>query len=55
MCTKLVESGIKGIMNFSPVILQVPDSVTVNNVNLCDELEWVIYMAVSSQDNIPAE
>ena len=55
VCTKLVESGIKGIMNFSPVILQVPDSVTVNNVNLCDELEWVIYMAVSSQDNIPAE
>ena len=55
VCTKLVESGIKGIMNFSPVILQVPDSVTVNNVNLCDELEWVIYMAVSSQDNISAE
>lgn len=51
VCNKLVESGIKGIMNFSPVILQAPDSVTINNVNLCDELEWVIYMAVSAQDD----
>ena len=42
-------------MNFSPVILQVPDSVTVNNVNLCDELEWVIYMAVSSLDDATSE
>ena len=48
VCTNLVESGIKGILNFSPVILQVPDSVTVNNVNLCDELECVMYMAVST-------
>ena len=55
VCTKLVESGIKGIMNFSPVLLQVPDSVTVNNVNLCDELEWVMYMAVSSQDEVSGE
>ena len=55
VCANLVESGIKGIMNFSPVILQVPDSVTVNNVNLCDELEWVMYMAVSSQDELSEE
>lgn len=47
VCTRLVASGIKGIMNFSPVILQVPDDVTVNNINLCDELECVIYTAVS--------
>lgn len=48
ICTKLVESGIKGIMNFAPVILQAPDDVIVNNINLCDELESVIYTAVSS-------
>ena len=48
VCTKLVESGIKGIMNFSPVLLQVPDDVIVNNINLCDELESIIYTAIYS-------
>jgi NADH/NAD ratio-sensing transcriptional regulator Rex len=35
-------------MNFSPVLLQVPEDVIVNNINLCDELEIVIYTAVNS-------
>ena len=48
VCTFLVEAGIKGIMNFSPVLLQVPEDVIVNNINLCDELEIVIYTAVNS-------
>jgi redox-sensing transcriptional repressor len=45
VCTKLIEAGIKGIMNFSPVILQVPEEIVVNNINLCDELECVMHMA----------
>jgi len=49
VCTILVESGIKGIMNFSPVLLQAPDDVIVNNINLCDELEIVIYTLFSSR------
>ena len=40
---KMVEHGIIGILNFAPVILKVPDDVIVNNINLCDELESVIY------------
>jgi redox-sensing transcriptional repressor len=40
---ELVQSGIKGIVNFAPVLLKVPLDVIVNNVNLCDELESVIY------------
>jgi redox-sensing transcriptional repressor len=48
VCTILVDAGIKGIMNFSPVLLQVPVDVIVNNINLCDELEIVIYTAVNS-------
>lgn len=40
---ELVGSGIKGIVNFAPVLLKVPADVIVNNVNLCDELESVIY------------
>jgi len=55
VCTVLVESGIKGIMNFSPVLLQVPEDVIVNNINLCDELEIVIYTAVNSGEAQVAE
>jgi len=40
---KMVEHGIIGILNFTPVILKIPDDVIVNNINLCDELESVIY------------
>lgn len=39
----LVRHGIKGIVNFAPVLLKVPPDVIINNVNLCDELESVIY------------
>lgn len=40
---QLVRIGISGIVNFAPVLLKVPKNVVVNNVNLCDELESVIY------------
>jgi redox-sensing transcriptional repressor len=45
VCNIMVESGVKGLMNFSPVLLQAPNDVIVNNINLCDELEIVIYTA----------
>lgn len=40
---ELIRHGITGIMNFAPVLLKVPSDVIINNVNLCDELESVIY------------
>jgi redox-sensing transcriptional repressor len=40
---QLVESGIQAILNFSPLILQVPADVVVNNVNLAIELENLTY------------
>ena len=40
---ELVRHGIKGIINFAPVLLRMPPDVVINNVNLCDELESVIY------------
>jgi len=40
---ELVRLGIKGIVNFAPVLLKVPAEVIINNVNLCNELESVIY------------
>lgn len=42
VCDELVSIGIRGIVNFSPVLLRVPVYVVVNNVNLSDEIESVI-------------
>ncbi|MBL68208.1 MAG: redox-sensing transcriptional repressor Rex [Verrucomicrobiales bacterium] len=39
----LVAAGVTGIMNFAPTVLQVPDEVMVNNVNLAIELENLSY------------
>ncbi len=39
----LVQSGITGILNFSPIVLSVPEEVMVNNVNLAIELENLSY------------
>jgi redox-sensing transcriptional repressor len=39
----LVECGITGILNFAPIVLQVPDDVIVNDVNLAIELENLSY------------
>jgi redox-sensing transcriptional repressor len=40
---ELIRFGITGIVNFAPVLLKVPPEIIINNVNLCDELESVIY------------
>ncbi len=38
-----VEAGIQAILNFSPTVLQVPDNVYVNSVDLAVELENLSY------------
>jgi redox-sensing transcriptional repressor len=40
---KLIEAGIKGILNFAPIALKAPEQCVLNNVNLELELENVIY------------
>ena len=40
---RLVGSGVQGILNFSPILLEVPAEVTVNNVDLALELEHLSY------------
>ncbi len=42
---QLAEAGIQAILNFSPVILHLPETVAVNNVNLAIELENLSYFA----------
>lgn len=43
VANQLVDAGIAGILNFSPSILSVPDTVMVKNVNLAIELEHLSY------------
>ncbi len=49
VCDRLVACGIEGIINFAPVILKVPDYLIVNNVNLSDEIESVIFCVSRQQ------
>jgi redox-sensing transcriptional repressor len=39
----LVRCGVTGILNFAPIVLDVPEDVMVNNVNLAIELENLSY------------
>jgi redox-sensing transcriptional repressor len=38
-----VAAGIQGILNFSPIVLEVPEHVVVNGVDLAVELENLSY------------
>ena len=38
-----VAGGVKGILNFTPIRLSVPDDVLVQNVDLTNELQTLIY------------
>ena len=42
-CDALVAAGIRGILNFAPVRLRVPESVYVNSVDLALQLEQVAF------------
>ena len=43
VANELIEAGVMAILNFAPIILQVPDNVVVNNVDLAIELENLSY------------
>jgi redox-sensing transcriptional repressor len=43
VANQLIQVGIAGILNFSPIVLSVPEEVMVNNVNLAIELENLSY------------
>ena len=40
---KLVEMGIEGILNFTPVRITVPDHIRVHNIDLTVELQALVY------------
>ena len=41
---RLVNAGIKGIWNFAPIDLEVPNGVIVENVNLTESLFTLSYL-----------
>ena len=41
--SNLVEAGVKGILNFTPIRISVPETVRVQNVDLANELQTLIY------------
>ena len=43
VANQLVQAGITGILNFSPIVLSVPEDVMVNHVNVAIELENLSY------------
>tara|TARA_B100000676_G_C17912755_1_gene750931 strand:+ start:24 stop:656 length:633 start_codon:yes stop_codon:yes gene_type:complete len=43
VANQLADVGVVGILNFAPMVLQVPDEVSVSNVNLAIELENLSY------------
>ncbi|NEU32171.1 redox-sensing transcriptional repressor Rex [bacterium LRH843] len=43
IANQLVESGIKGILNFTPARLDVPDDVRVHHIDLSVELQSLVY------------
>tara|TARA_B100001093_G_scaffold448927_1_gene454829 strand:+ start:328 stop:972 length:645 start_codon:yes stop_codon:yes gene_type:complete len=48
---ELVEAGVQGILNFSPTLLEVPEPVMVNNVDLALELENLSYFVTQGEED----
>ncbi|RDI96204.1 redox-sensing transcriptional repressor Rex [Meiothermus sp. QL-1] len=47
VANRLVESGIKGILNFAPVVLEVPKEVAVENVDFLAGLSRLAFFALN--------
>lgn len=51
VCDRLVEAGVQCILNFAPVVLQVPDHVEVRKVDLAVELQVLSFHVARRADN----
>ena len=47
---RLVAAGIKGILNFTPLRFDVPNHVRIQNVDLSNELQTLIYFIDSNEN-----
>ncbi len=55
VCNRLIDCGIRGIMNFAPIILKAPPHIVIDNINLCNALEGVIYCSWCEKDSCGCE
>lgn len=49
---RIVGAGIKGIMNFTPLRFDLPKGIRVQNVDLTNELQTLIYFIDSNLDDV---
>jgi redox-sensing transcriptional repressor len=52
---RLVRSGVRGILNFAPVALDVPSSVVVKSVDMAVEMERLSYALTRSEERVGRE
>jgi len=50
VCDRLVQGGVECILNFAPVVLQVPDTVEVRKVDLAVELQVLSFHVARRAD-----
>lgn len=50
VCDRLVEGGVRSVLNFAPVVLQVPEHVEVRKVDLAVELQVLAFHAARRAD-----
>src|SRR5690625_6649313 len=43
MANRLVENGVKGILNFTPARLTLPDDVRIHHIDLSVEIQSLVY------------
>jgi redox-sensing transcriptional repressor len=53
VCDRLVRAGVECILNFAPVVLQVPETVEVRKVDLAVELQILSFHQARRADNAP--
>lgn len=49
VCQIMVKAGIKGILNFAPIRLKVPEDCVIRNINFETELENIIYFVNAAE------
>jgi len=54
VCSQLAESGITGILNFSPTMLKAPSNVLIHNIQIGNALESLIYHTIEADTEKPA-
>lgn len=50
VANRLVEGGVKGIWNFAPIDLEVPDNIALESVHLSDSLHALSFMIKSKAE-----